>query len=131
MKKSIPLILATLFVALSSVAQVKKQEPKIYTSSTQKILTGSLANATEEIVKHKVTIKVLLNRFEFVYPNKERKDITVEMTQKEWLAGVKHKDYVITSHPQVKEIYFMEDENKIWLDFKNGETVIYTLNPLQ
>lgn len=53
------------------------------------------------------------------------------MTKEEWLEGVKEKDYVITSHPEVKEIYFMEDVNKIWVDFKNGETVIYTLDTLQ
>ena len=115
------------FIAFTSSAQVKKQQPKVYTSITQKILKGVLADATEEIVHNKVIIKVLLNKFEFIYPNHEREDVSVTMTQSEWMEGVKEKDYLTNSHPTVKEIYFEGDKNRIWLDFKNGETIIYTL----
>lgn len=126
MKKTI-ITLAVVLTALLANAQVKKQQPKIYQSTTQKILKGKLADATEEIVHHKVTISVLLNKFNFVYPNKEREDVSVKMTSDEWKSGVAHEDYMISSHATVNQIYFARDINQIWLDFKDGTTIIYNL----
>lgn len=121
-----PIIL--LLISFNTIsAQVKKPQAKVYYSTTQKILKGFLADATEEIVHHKVTIKVLLNQYEFIYPNHERPDVLVKMTKEEWMEGVKEQDYVV-SHPDIKEIYFMKDKNIIWLDFIDGQTIIYTLS---
>ena len=121
---TLTLILSTLL----TYAQVKKSQAKVYQSTSQKLLKGSLADATEEIVKEKATISVLLNKFDFCYPNKEREDVSVKMTQAEWKAGVANEDYIITSHPTVSEIYFERDKNKIWLNFKDGTTIIYMLS---
>lgn len=126
MKKIIILFVLGLFV-IQANAQVKTQQPKVYHSVSQTILKGHLADATEETVKHKVTISVLLNQFDFVYPNKEMKDVSVKMTQAEWKDGVREEDYVIKSHPAISEIYFERDRNRIWLNFKDGTTIIYNL----
>ena len=101
--------------------------PKHYISTNQQVIQNTNTNPKISYTHNRVTIKVFQKQIEFSCPKHRCENIIINLTDEEYTNGIKEDDYLISNGP-IKEVYFAKDVNKIQVEFRNGNRIIYSLS---
>jgi len=104
----------------------KKTIPHNSLSTIQQVYINKGFYSHDTTVSNKVIIQFSKTGFKFIYPNHKSCDVTVNLTDEEYINGAKDQNYLIKNGP-IKAVYFADDSYQIQVDFRNGDRIIYNL----